>query len=195
MNFDNNIRFLFSVPDWQPSEATPLQGFALSLTEQSGLLRLIQRLPSDIYDLAPNGLAARVARKIAGQAPIRWHGQSPRAIKYAPWPATLPFTFVVLTSAEIAEDYQLWLDASPTVTLVAEKGGHLRYGDLTFSGIRERLLSICDILSAMPEIEGAEQAAEIIKTWKPLDPREAAYEIEGHGTVAPNLAVLRALGF
>lgn len=53
ITLDPKIRFIISVPDWQPEEATPFQGFAYSLCQNSGLLRFIQQMPTDIFELTP----------------------------------------------------------------------------------------------------------------------------------------------
>src|ERR1700722_5690525 len=92
VRIDAKIRFLFAVPDAQPEKATPFQGFALSLCNNSRLLRFVQLMPTDIFELVPTALPYRVARRIAGQSPIVWYGHSPRALKLRPVPLEAPFT-------------------------------------------------------------------------------------------------------
>ena len=127
ISIDPKIRFLISIPDWRPEDATPFQGFAPSLCQKSGMLRFVQQMPTDIFELTPEFLPYRVARRIAGQTPINWYGQSPRALKSQPIPVELPFTIIFLDKSESIDDYGQWLASCPgPVTLVAEDGGHLR---------------------------------------------------------------------
>src|SRR6185295_8339745 len=109
VKIDPKIRFLISVPDGQPEQATPFQGFAFSLCENNALLHFIQQMPSDIFELMPSMLPYRIARRIAGQAPISWYGQSPRAIKSHPVPIEAAFTFVMIDKSEKVLDYGEWM--------------------------------------------------------------------------------------
>lgn len=196
MQIDPQIRFLLSVPDWQPAEASPFQGFAISLCHKTGILRAIQRLPSDILELTPAWHSVRISRRMSGQAPISWYGQSPRALKFAPWPAHMPFTILVLGENEDPREYKEWLASSgDAITLVAANGGHLTYGHLTVEHLQSRFLEVCDLLKAMPDLEGVDAAKVAIQSWQPLAARSAPYTVGGHGTIAPNVAALVSCGF
>lgn len=80
IEIDTKIRFIISIPDWRPEEASPFQGFAISLCYNSRLLNFIQQMPTDVFELAPDFLPYLIDRRIGGQSPINWYGQSPRAI-------------------------------------------------------------------------------------------------------------------
>lgn len=133
---DPKIRFLVSIPDGEPEKATPFQGFAYSLCQNSRLLEFFQQMPTDIFELTPTVLPYRIARRIAGQAPINWYGQSPRALKSQPHPVEAVFTIIMLDRSEKVIDYEKWLAVCPgPVTLVAESGGQIAYSDLSFETV------------------------------------------------------------
>ena len=196
VKIDPKIRFLLSVPDGKPDEATHFQGFAYSLCQNSGLLRFIQQMPTDIFELIPDARPYRIARRIAGHGPINWYGQSPRALKSHPIPLEAAFTIVMLDRSEKASDYDEWLASCPgSVTLVAEAGGKIAYSDLSFESVRARFLEVCGVLRALDLVENINEAEAAIAAWMEPEERRLSYEIGGHGTISPNAAVLRVCGF
>jgi hypothetical protein len=196
IQIDPKIRFLISVPDWKPEEASPFQGFSLSLCRNSGFLRFIYTFPTDIFELTPVSMPSRLARRIAGQLPIEWHGQSPRALKIMPAPIEMPFTVVILDESEMIADYQDWLDKSPgPVTVIAKDGGHIPYDQLSFDALRNRFREICAELETIANLTGVAEAREAIESWVSLDERKLPYSLRWHGTIVPNLAALSVCGF
>lgn len=196
IQIDPKIRFLISVPDWKPKEASPLQGFSPSLCRNSDFLRFVYTFPTDIFELTPVSIPSRIARRIAGQLPIEWHGQSPRALKFMPVPIEIPFTVVILGESETIADYQDWLDQSPgPVTVIAKDGGHITYNQLSFDTLRNRFVEICAELETIANLTGVAEAREAIKSWVSPDERKLPYSLGGHGTIFPNLAVLSVCGF
>ncbi len=193
---DPKVRFLLSVPDWTPKEASPFQGFSISLCKNSRFLRFVHTFPTDIFELTPASLPSRIGRRIAGQLPIEWRGQSPRAIKFKPAPIEMPFTVIILAESEKVADYQEWLDQSPgPVTVVAKDEGHIPYDKLSFDTLRSRFLEVCDELGKHPNLEGVAEAKAAIEAWKFPDERVLRYKLGGHGTILPNLAALGICGF
>ncbi len=113
---DPRILYLLVVPDWRPEEATPLEGFAFSLCENSWLIRALSRLPSTIADLSNRGRRQIIQRRMTGGRPILWHGQSPRAILSSTYPANVPFVVVLLGDDQESAPYMKWansLEATP----------------------------------------------------------------------------------
>lgn len=193
---NSKIRFLISVPDWKPEEASPFQGFSLSLCANSRFLRFIHTFPTDIFELTPASIQSRIARRISGQLQVEWHGQSPRALKFMPTPIEMPFTVVILDKSEAITDYQEWLDKSPgTVTVIAKEGGHIPYDQLSFDRLRKRFLEISDELGTNAKLSGVDEAKEAIASWVLPNERKLPYKLGGHGTIFPNLAALGACGF
>lgn len=196
IHIDPKIRFLITVPDWKPEEASPFQGFSLSLCKNSTFLRFVHTFPTDIFELTPESMPSRIARRIAGQLPIEWHGQSPRALKFMPAPIDMPFTVVILDESETIADYQDWLDKSPgPVTVIAKDGGHIPYDQLSFDTLHNRFLEICAELEAYANLAGVAEAREAIESWALPDERKLPYSLGGHGTIFPNLAALGVCGF
>lgn len=196
IDFDTKIRFLISVPDGKPEEATPFQGFAFSLCEKAMFLRAIAEMPTDIFELTPEFLPHRIDRKISGQADVNWFGQSPRALRSAPMPIEAPFTIVVIDPSESLKDYREWIDSCPgPVTIVAEDNGSFRYEELSIQTLKKRFLQICDELDKVVGINGVAEAREAIQSWAELVEKELPYKIKGHGSVAPNVSTLHVCGY
>jgi hypothetical protein len=152
-------------------------------------------MPTDIFELTPERLPFRIARRIAGQTPINWFGQSPRALRSLPFPLQLPFTVIMLDRSENVADYEEWRANSPGIpTLVAAEGGDLLYSDLSFERLQQRFLSVCEQLSGTT-LEKPDDAAAAIAAWEQPEERELPYEIGGHGTIFPNASVLHFCGF
>lgn len=193
---DPKIRFVISIPDWRPEEATPLQGFALSLCENGNFLRFINRFPTDIFELTPESMPTRIARRIAGHLEIKWHGQSPRALKFLPFPIEMPFTVLIIDGSESIADYKDWLDTNPgLITTVAKDGGDISHDKLSFETLHNRFCDIATALENNPKLTGAAEAREAIESWVVSDERRLPYSVGGHGTIFPNLAALGACGY
>lgn len=195
-HIDPKIRFLISVPDWTPREASPFQGFSLSLCRNSRFLRFICAFPTDVFELTPLSMPSRIARRIAGQLPIEWHGQTPRALKSMPASIEMPFTVIILNETETIDNYQEWLYLSPgKVTVIAKDGGHISYEKLTFDRLRNRFLDICAELKGKANLSGVEAVREAIESWESPNGRKLPCGLGGHGTIFPNLAALGVCGF
>jgi len=193
---DTKIHFLIAVPDSQPEESTPLQGFAPSLCLNSFLIRTVSGLPSDIFDLTPEGRRTLLARRLCGVDPINWIPQSPGAIQSIPLPAMLPFTVVMLGKGQEAKEYSAWVNSSDVPpTIVAENGADLTYADLTIEGLQKRFLEVCESIPSVVEAELVRTAKSAIKTWAPIADRSLGYTVAGHGSVTPNLMALTTCGY
>lgn len=190
------ILYLIAVADWRPEEATPLAGFSLELCRSTFLLRAIQWLPADVLELAPEFHSAYFSRRMTGATAVRWHPQSPRAIRTMPAPLTTPFVVVLLGQDQKADDYRDWAISCPTPpTLVAKEGGDLTYSQLTVPDLQARLLHVCDHASDKLPEDFVAQMRGFIEQWKPLPQRKLDYEVGGHGSITPNLAALLNFGF
>jgi hypothetical protein len=149
MDLDPSIYFIIVVPDWRPEEASPTQGFAMSICQNSELIRMAALLPSNIFDPTVDGRETLVARRISGISPVKWYGQSPRAVKKYPHPPFLPFTLIMLPTTEDVGEYRAWAAESPLPpTLVSNSGGDISFADLSLERLRLHFLSVCDRIPA-----------------------------------------------
>ncbi len=191
-----NIYFLIVVPDWNPEKTTPLQGFSFSLCRDSWMIRAVNLLPSNIYDFTKEGLEYFLARRISGVSPVNWYPQSPRAIQANPLPVSVPFTVMMLGKDQDPEDYVDWAKSSEVLpTIVAEKGGDLKYDEFHLSGLQQRFLGLCDAIPNTIDREDVDQAKQAIEGWRPITKRRLGYQVGGHATITPNLMALTVAGF
>lgn len=196
MAIDPRIFYLMVVPDGQPERATPLQGFAPSLCDADGIISGIATLPSRIDDLSNEGRQTLIQHRMIGSRPIYWHGQSPRAILTANPPTETPFLVVFVIERIPAADYMQWAaDNGNIPTIVAGNGGHLSYDQLILETLKERFLTVCDLLGRDALTEEVVAAKKLIGEWQELEERNLGYKVGGHNSVAPNIAVLRSMGF
>ena len=193
---DPRIFYVIAVPDWKPEQATPLQGFAPSLCRNEWMIRAISALPATIFDMTEKGRKTLIQRRMLGERSIYWHGQSPRSIVSSHVPENTPFFLVLLGEGEPVAEYMDWSAKNgDKPTIVAEKGAHLSYPDLTLNGLKERLLAVCDRLGSAIPSEDVAEAKSLIAQWQAFDKRALGYKVGGHNSVAPNVHVLESIGF
>lgn len=190
------ITCIIPVEDGDPYEASPLQGFARSLLDNSGIIQIINTVPSDIWELTPEGQEILLPRRMAGQAPVIWRGQSPGALKSMVTPPFLPFTILFLGREHRIETYRKWIDAhSFPLTVVAEKGGTITYEEFNLEKLKEAFLNICDALVGQIKPDALEIAREYLRNWRGPEERDLGYKVGGHNAVTPNLSALYTAGF
>lgn len=191
-----NITYVIPVEDGDPYEASLLQGFARSLMDNTGIIRLINTLPSDILELTPEGQKILLPRRMSGQAPVIWRGQSPRALTSMVTPPFLPFMVLFLGREHNIETYRDWIDAhSFPLTVVAEKGGTITYQDFSLGRLKDAFLNICDALEGQIKPDDLEVARTHLRSWCEPEERDLGYKVGGHNVVAPNLCALGVAGF
>lgn len=190
------INYIIPVEDGDPFEASLLQGFARSLARHTGLIELINGLPSDIWELTPEGHEVRLARRMSGQAPVMWHGQSPEALTNMITPPSFPFVVLFLGPDHKIQKYQKWIDShSFPLTVVAKTGGTISYEQFSLEKLKEAFLCVCDGIEDKIKPEAVTAAREQIRMWREPEERRLGYQIDGHNVVMPNLFALHTAGY
>ena len=191
-----DIVYIIPVEDNDPYEASVLQGFSRSLMQHVPIIRIINTLPSDIWEPTVEGRNVRIARRMSGQAPVSWFCQSYRALTSAVTPVLLPFVVVFLGPDHDIARYRTWIDAHPfPLTVVAERGGTLTYEDFDLEALRGSFLRICDALDGQVKPEALNAARSHLYAWVELEERDLGYQVGGHNSVQPNLMALHAAGY
>lgn len=191
-----DIVYIIPVEDGDPDLASLLQGFSRSLIENQGIISLINTLPGDIFELTPEGLDVKLPRRMSGQAPISWFGQSPRALTGLPTPVFMPFTVVFFGTKHKVEDYRNWIDSHAfPLTTVAKAGGIITYSDFCMEALQVAFLNICDALKGKVRAEALASARKYIDAWQEPEKRELDFKVGGHNSVRPNTMALSAAGF
>ena len=161
-----------------------------------GLIRLINTLPSDIWELTPEGHEVRLPRRMSGRAPVMWHGQSRRALNTMVTPPFLPFMILFLGRDHSIETYRDWIEAhSFPLTVVAEKGGTITYDEFSIDKLKEAFLSICDALEGQVKPDSLALARRYLNSWRESEARDLGYKVGGHNVVTLNLFSLYTAGF
>jgi hypothetical protein len=191
-----DIVYLIPVEDGDPHKASLLQGFAPSLMRNVDLIRRINMLPGSIWELTPEGQEFLLPRKMSGQAPINWFGQSRRALTSITTSVFTPFVIVLFGQDHDLETYRSWIEAHPfPLTVVAESGGTMSYNELDIEALQRAFLDICDALKGQVDADALVTAREKIENWSEPEERKLGYQVGGHNSVAPNLLALHTAGF
>lgn len=191
-----DIVYIIPVEDNDPFQASVLQGFARSLMKNVGIIRLINSLPSDVWELTPEGREVRLARRMSGQAPVTWFAQSHRALTSFVTPVFAPFAVVFLGQDHDVSKYRDWIDAHPfPLTVVAESGGTMTYKEFNIEAMKSSFLGICDALDGQIKPNALIEAKACLESWAEPEERILGYQVGGHNSVHPNLLALAAAGF
>ena len=195
MRLDPRIFYVVIVPDGLPEQASIMQGFSPSLMQNAQLVHAATFLPSTIYDLTKDGHQTLISRRVAGQAPVNWFGQTPRAICAMPLPPFAPFTVILLGSGQNPRDYDEWA-ANCTVppTIVAEKEGDLTYEQLNVESLRKRFLAVLDQMPPSIDVASIAEVRNWLENWQEVPDRDIGYHVGGHNSITPNLMVLASVG-
>ncbi|HEU5048411.1 MAG TPA: CHAT domain-containing protein [Rickettsiales bacterium] len=192
----NHIITIIPVEDGDPHQASFLQGFAPSLLNHSWLVRIANTLPSTIDELAPDMEEIRLPRRMAGQAPVSWYAQSPKALASMMTPVFTPFVLFMLGQEHKIEKYQSWINAHPfPLTVLAETGGTIAYKDFNLEKLRNSFLKICDALEGKVHAEDLVNARLHLASWIEPQPRQLSYQVGGHNANYPNMLTLNLLGY
>lgn len=193
---DPTIFYLLATSDIQPDQATPLQGFSLGLCRDAWLIRVISRLPSNIYDFATEGQKTFLERRIGGNCSVNWYPQSPNAIRSVAVPENHPFTVIVLGEGHDPKDYADWANACGVKPIiVAKTGGDINYEEFDIEGLQRQFLLTCDEIPIAVSRADIDRAKDCLQGWSPLIGRNLGYQVEGHASVLPNLSALAGFGF
>jgi len=196
MEPDTRLIFIVSVPDWAPEAASLFQGFAPSLCRHSWILQRLAGMPSDILEPSYADRDARLARRMAGEAPVWWAPLMTELVPSLSVDAATPFVIVLMTPEEDARTLMDWKHTNSAPPLiVAEDGGDLRFRDLTLERLRQHCLDVVDrVGKAWPEeIEAI--VRDHLQSWSEIAERDIGYTIGGHNAFAPNVHALAAAGF
>ena len=191
-----DITYVIPVEDGHPTEASLLQGFAPSLMQNAWIIDLINTLPSDIFELTPEGKDISLARRMSGQAPVRWYGQSPRALTSFLTPVFSPFVVLFFGREHNLVRYIDWIKShSFPLTVVSHSGGVISYDDFSIDTLRRAFLDICASLEGQVRSEELIKAKIHLSSWSKPTQRDLGYKVGAHNSIQPNLTALEVAGF
>lgn len=191
-----SIHCIIPIEDNDPAQASLMQGFSRSLMQHVGIIRRINTLPSDLWEFTPEGNQARLARRMLGQAPIKWFGQSYRALTCLITPVYAPFSIIFLGPSHDFERYRNWIESHQfPLTVVAESDHAIRYRNFNTQSLQQSFLEICDALNGKVDPSAIESARSKLESWVEPSERNLGYQVGGHNSVHPNVSALNAAGF
>ncbi len=196
MSLDPRIIYIISVPDSEPDDASPLQGFSPSLCRNPWLLRGLGSMPTDITDFAIQDREIRLIRHMVGDAPIWWTPLMPSAIKQIPFDHATPFTVLLVSPEDDLDQYMAWKSTCRHPPLiVGEKGGDTTFKNFNWKTVQEHCISVCSKLGSQLGSEIQNKILSTLENWSVPPEQSIGLEVDGHNAFIPNVMALAAAGY
>lgn len=192
-----DIQYFLVVPEDDPREASPLQGFSLGITRVSELLRSIVDLPADVLEFAlPE--PALSGRRVNGVAAWQWTPVALYALGDLQVPPELPFWIMMTHDAEVARAVDAWIARQPYPPLhISEVPGPGRENARTVTPdeLRDHFaVVLAKVAEDHPAIE-RRLVSEGIERWEGRPPEQYySTPVPGHNVTLPNVMALQGLG-
>lgn len=187
------IFYVLALPDWEPNEVTPFQGFAPGLIDFIPFMQFIPTLPADILDPVLD-LDDRLARRRCGEGSWMWTPVNLSTLLSKRKP-TLEYPFMVVFSAdkETAKAISAWrnsLRIRPIHVSFFKGGGAIHPSQLTQEVLRQHLLTLTRKISEIDKNIDVTEHFDALKTWKPYKTSPLTLSYHSHNVTRPNEMVL-----
>lgn len=191
------IIYVFALPDWEPQEVTPFQGFAPGLINLVPLMDVIPQLPPDIFEptLEP---ADRLARRRAGEGSWWWTPVNLSTLldKRAPQPF-YPFMVVFSgdnSTAKAVRKWQRGLKIRPLHITLHRVSGALHPSGVTLERLRRHCIyALRQAKKAYKQLD-IEDHERALSGWQPIERRPCSLAYHSHNVTRPNEMVLVSAG-
>ncbi|MXP44864.1 hypothetical protein [Allopontixanthobacter sediminis] len=191
------IAYVFALPDWEPQQVTPFQGFAPGLLEYLPYFKYIPPLPSDLIEPTLE-LEERLIRRRAGVGAWNWTpiNLSTLVGKRKPRPG-LPFMVLFSATEDTAKRVSAWrrdLRLKPIHISLHRKGGALHPEDLTEDVLRHHLIQLAQKAGRMDKSLDFDAHLAALNAWRLIDRRPSSLHFHWHNVTAPNEMTLIGAG-
>jgi hypothetical protein len=192
-----NIFYVLALPDWEPNEVTPFQGFAPGLIYFVPLMEFIPALPADIFDPTME-LDDRLARRRSGDGCWLWTpvNLSTLLAKRKPSPS-YPYMVVFSADQETARKVSEWrkgLRIKPIHVSFYKGGGAIHPADFTPIVLGHHLAAIARKAASVRKTLDIEEHLEVLSEWQPQQRRPCSLKFHSHNVTKPNEMTLIGAG-
>ncbi len=192
-----DIYYVLALPDWEPREVTPFQGFAPGLINFVPLMEFIPTLPADILDpvLAPGD---RLARRRSGSGAWQWTpvNLSTLIAKRKPTPEQ-PFMVVFSADRKAAKAVSTWrngLRIRPIHLSFFRGGNAIHPADFNQEKLRLHLIALARKAAELNKSLDIGQHLKALDTWRNEERRPSSITFHSHNVTKPNEMVLIGAG-
>ncbi len=191
------IYYVLALPDWEPEEITPFQGFAPGLLPFVPLMEWILTLPPDIHDPLLN-MDDRLSRRRAGAGPWLWSpiNLSTLISKRKPTPYQ-PFMVVFTADADTAKAVSNWrstLRIKPVHISFYKGGGAIHPADFTQENLKNHLMGLARKAKEVYKGLDIQEHLKNLSEWTSHPRKPSNLKYHSHGVTKPNEMVLIAAG-
>ncbi len=187
------IFYVLALPDWEPNEVTPFQGFAPGLINFIPLMQIIPTLPADILEPLLDS-DARLARRRCGEGSWIWTPVNLSTLLSKRKP-TIQYPFIVIFSADrkTAKAISTWrssLRIRPIHVSFFKGVGAIHPSQLTQEILRQHLLTLTRKISEIDKTIDVTEHLGALKSWKSYRKIPLALSYHSHNVTRPNEMVL-----
>jgi hypothetical protein len=188
-----DIYYVLALPDWDPREVTPFQGFAPGLIDFIPLMEFIPTLPADIFDPALS-LPDRLGRRRSGSAAWLWTpvNLSTLVAKRKPTPEQ-PFMVVFSADRKTARAVSNWrngLRIRPVHLSFFPGGNAIHPAKFSREKLRLHLVALMHKAAELDKNVYIERHLEALSMWKGESRRPSSITFHSHNVTKPNELVL-----
>jgi hypothetical protein len=191
------IHYVIVIPEDDPAEASPLQGFSFGIAAASNLFHLIVDLPADVIEMALP-IALQAGRRTNGTGSWQWTPLAAYALADLHVPSERPFWVMLTHDAATAGEVDRWIKTQryrPLHVSEARAKGRIPAEDVEptqlISHFREILLLVAQ---DEPEIE-RRLVTEGLRNWTPRLQHPFGRPVPGHNVSLPNVMALQGVGY
>ncbi|TFI57817.1 hypothetical protein E2493_12990 [Sphingomonas parva] len=194
---DPTIRYVLLIPEDEPSEASPMQGFSQGMVETAHVLRLLVELPADVLEPAlPR--SAQVGRRVNGTAAWSWTPLAVRVLGELSVSAESPFMVILTQDPQVAKKADRWIASQryhPLHVSASEASGRILMSKLTPSHLLDHFRAVlAQVARDEPTLE-RRLVTEALSKWSPREIQNFAKPVPGHNVSLPAVMALQGAGF
>jgi CHAT domain len=193
---DPTIFYFFVLPEDDPYQTSPFQGFSEGWFGLKGAMAGIVTLPTDALE---PGLAhdVNIARRINGLGAWRWVPVNLASIQALEMQPEQPFAVVFCGTKSVAETVSLWAQRQripPLLVTVQEFHDAETFDSIDYAAIKTYISKTVDRVRELAEGIEVSEIEQVLFTWQERPEIASDFPERGHNCLTANHMALRGAG-